>query len=192
MAGFLSAYLSRLRFWYAAKQVCAEIQQLSSAQGAHLALTIALLRAKMSEVQAPGSSFAMSEVIQHPMAYREEICDAAFRLLKDMRQAEREKIRSYESFGVSPSPVLREHTELSDLGFSLLMSTLAVGCNPGILKTVKFSWETIATFSPLAANIEVLMTMPEYILNDEIVQPIETDRWLEMARTLPDFLKTSL
>jgi len=149
---------------------------------------IALFRATKLNVQVPGGSFTISDVVQHPAAFRKELCYAAYCLLEDIRRESRDKIRSYSSFGILPSPTVKEHTEICDLALSLLMSTIGVGCSPSTLGAVKYAWGDIATYSPMEADIIVIMKMPEYIVHDIIEQPLETDAWLALARKSPDFL----
>lgn len=189
MAGLFPNLLTNLRLWFCAKQVVANVQALDPARSARLSLMVALFRAMNLDVQVPGGSTTVGAIVQHPTAYRAELCYAAFRLLGEMRQAGRDKIRNYESFKIRPSAIVTERIETCDLALSLLMSTVGVGCRPGTLEAVKFAWETVAAHAPTPADIDVIMKMPEYITNDIMEQPLETDRWLALAHKGPDFLK---
>jgi hypothetical protein len=190
MARIFDHVLTSFRIWLCARQVVINTQSLTPAQGARLSLMIAHFRASLLDVPVPGGSATINEMVQHPMAFRSDLCYAAFSLLSDIRQASREEIKSYASFKVSPNPQIKEHTEICDLALSLLMSTLGVGCQPSTLEPVKYAWDYLATFPPGAADIALILNMPERIVNDLIGQPLTTWDWLELAGKRPDFLKS--
>jgi hypothetical protein len=192
MAGFFAEYLKGLRIALCARQVVANILSLSPEQGCRLALILALYRARMLNFPVPGGMGTISEMVQHPAAYRKELCYTAFRLLRDMRQISREEMQSYASFKISPAPKVKEQAQICDLAFSLLMTTVGTGYRPSTLEAATYAWNHLATFSPTAADIGLIMKMPEYIVHDVIVQPLETEEWIELARQGPDFLKPAL
>lgn len=188
MFGFFQSFATGLRISACAKQVCLEVESLTDVEGAHLALMTALFRNRMANIGVPDSSTTIGEVVRRPGTYRPEICHAAFCLLQAIREAGREKVRSYASFGVLPSPYLMRHTELCDLSLSLLMSTVGVGYRPSTLTAVRYAWERVASFTPGASDVELIMSLPEHIINDYFDLPLEAAQWLEMARKSPEFL----
>jgi hypothetical protein len=189
MSGYFADLVIGWRISQCGKQVVSDLQGLSQDQGAHLALMVALFRATILDVPVPGSSITINEVVQHPTAFRKELSYAAFSLLQAIREESREKIRSYEAFNIIPDPIVVEHTEMCDLALSLLMSTVGVGGKSSTLGVVKYAWEEVKAYSPSDADIALVMTMPEYIVDDIIRQPLETDRWLALARTVPEFMR---
>jgi len=191
MPGFIHNFTIGLRISFGSKQVYTEIENLSSAQCARLSLIIALFRDRMQYENVPGSFATLGEVVQHPMAYRREICYTAFCLLKDIREASREKIRSYAAFKILPSPEIKKHTEICDLALSLLMCTIGVAYNEAVLETVRYSWNRVASYPPIASDVALLMSMPEDVLSELRETPLETEKWLELARSTPDFLQNS-
>ena len=142
----------------------------------------------MLNIGVPDSSTTIGEVVQRPGAYRRDICLTAFSLLQAIRESSREKVRSYASFGVLPSPQIMRHTEICDLSLSLLMSTVGVGCRPSILISVEYAWERVASFIPGHSDVELVLSMPEHLINDYFDIPIDAEQWLEMSRKKPDFL----
>jgi len=188
VAGFFQNFATGLRIGACARQVCVEVDDLTGLEGAHLALMTSLFRNRMLNIGVPNSSATISEVLQRPMAYRREICYAAFSLLQAIREASREKVRSYASFGVLPSPQIMRHTEICDLSLSLLMSTVGVGCRPSTLATVKYVWERVASSTPGPSDVELITSMPEHIINDYFDIPLEAEQWLALSRKSPDFL----
>jgi len=136
----------------------------------------------------PGSFATINEVVQRPHAYRPEICYTAYHQLYAIREESREKIRSYASFKILPSPEFSNHIEICDLALSLLMCTIAVGYKPSTLDAVRCAWERMASFAPLASDVALIMNMPEDVVAELITTPLETEVWLEAARQSPDFL----
>ena len=189
MAGYLADLAMGWRISQCGKKVVSDLQSLSSDQGAHLALMVALYRATILDVPVPGGSITLNEIVQRPTAFRREISYAAFSMLKAIREESREKIRSYEAFNIVPDPIVVEHTEMCDLALSLLMSTVGVGGKPSTLGVVKYAWQDVRDYSPNDADVALVMTMPEYIVDDLLQQPLETERWLELARTVPEFMR---
>lgn len=190
MPGYFTDFLIRWRISQCGKQVVSDIQTLAPEQGCHLALMVALLRATTMGTAVPGSYVILNDVLQHPTAFRKELSYAAFCFLREIRESSREKMRSYASFNIVPDPIVVEHTEMCDLALGLLMSTVGLGYHPSTLSVVQYAWKDVTAFSPTDADVAVVMTMPEYIINDIIVQPLETAQWLELARKLPDFIKS--
>lgn len=188
MAGFFHNFATGLRIAACARQVCVEVEDLTALEGAHLALMTSLFRNRMLNVGVPDSSTTIGEVVQRPGAYRQEICYSAFCLLQAIREASRAKVRSYASFGVQPSPNIMRHTELCDLSLSLLMSTVGVGYRPSTLATVRYSWTRVASFSPGPSDVELIMSMPEHLINDYFDTPLKSEQWLDMSRKSPEFL----
>jgi hypothetical protein len=190
MAGFLFNFTGGFRISLCAKQVYTEILSISSAQGARLALMTALFRAKMLNDCVPGSAVSIGDLVEYPMAFRKELCYATFCQLADIRGANREKIKAYDSFKVEPSQAIMKHTEVCNLALSLLMSTVGVGFKPATLQTVKSAWECLAAATPSTSDVTSIMSMPERVLSEIVEKPIAPDKWLEMARKRPDFLNT--
>jgi hypothetical protein len=192
MPGFIDNFLTEWRIGLGAKAVLKDIEKMSSTQGAHLALMLALFRSKMTEVQVLDRSVTVEDVVERPFTYRKELCLAAYYVLEDIREASRERVKSYESFGVSPDPAIMAHIEICDLALSILMSTVGVACSSSTLETVRYSWEQITAHIPTEKDVALAMLMPEYIVNDIIEQPLETDAWLKLGRNVPHFLKPTI
>jgi len=175
-----------------AKQVSIKLHSIPSAHGAHVALMAALIKTEMLNDRVPGGSATVREIAESPMTYPRELCYTAFRLLKDMRERARVRVRSYAANKILPPPDVLGHMELCDLALSLWMTTIGVGCTTSTLERVNSCWRRVASYDPSASDVKAIMLRSDYGFCTFKRQPIATKEWIWLANKMPAFLETEM
>jgi hypothetical protein len=171
------------------RSVFTDLQSLSAEQGAYVALMAAYFKVEYLHNSAPGSTATLNEIAQRPMAYRSELCHAAFRHLENHRAVGREKFQECVENGIIPPPQALELREVSDLALSLWMMTIGVGCKPSTLERTGYCWRLVVSFSPTIEEIQAITNNLQYEIGVVTDQPFGTREWIAMAHELPAFLQ---
>ena len=181
-----------IRISMCANLVYTELQNITPAQGAHVALMAAVIKTEMLNNCVPGGSATVRQVAESPVTYSKELCYTAFCILEDMRELARARVRSYTTNMIVPPRDVLGHMELCDLALSLWMVTIGVGCSASTLEQVCFCWNQVASFSPSASDIKAIMLRSDYGCCTFRGQPIATKEWIWLASKMPDFIEINM
>jgi hypothetical protein len=185
---FLVNFFNEVRVSMCSREVFRGLLNLSPEQGAYVALLAAFIKVDLLHNQVPGSSATLSDVAEHPFAYKSELCYTAFRLLENQREIGRAKFRECKANKIVLPPQALELREVSDLAFGLWMMTIGVGCKPSSLEQVDSCWSLVASCSPSIDEIQAIVSNLHYELGQLMDQPMETGTWIALAHKIPAFL----
>jgi hypothetical protein len=171
------------------REVFRGLLNLSPEQGAYVALLAAFIKVDLLHNPVPESSATLSDVAEHPFAYKSELCYAAFRLLENQREIGRAKFRECKANKIVLPPQALELREVSDLAFSLWMITIGVGCQPSSLERVGDCWSMVTSSSPTVDEIQAIVSNLHFELGQLMDQPVETATWIALAHKIPAFLE---
>jgi hypothetical protein len=172
--------------------VFTELQSITPAQGAHVALMAAVIKTEMLKDRVPGGSATIRDIAESPATYSKELCYTAFCILEGMRELARARVRSYTTNRIVPPRDVLGHMELCDLALSLWMVTIGVGCSASTLEQVSSCWNHVASFSSSASDIKAIMLRSDYGCCTFRGQPIATNEWIWIASQRPAFLEETM